>query len=455
MSAISKTCISPSEIGRLTTELSQHARHFPTLREGRPEVNWIQVTDGIVYKNKAGPTEQTSYSHTPVNANYTPDIFGTGPQTYETEVITDPEERLLKKFRLTKNKTFPLAASKLNQLTEIARSQLLAKVEERERLDSNSVVYNEKSALKHAESGLQFPPNDKIDLNNRHKSIKPSLVIQAASNESMKIKSNLMVDLNTWKPNVDTQMLQECLFLRDELAADLIKMEFEQWVPNTFDAKESLSVVKPGGIYEPTDCFQKFCLQGGDRRVDPELTGSTSRQVTAVLIPNFHREDIVNELVQFLHYFLQRQHKAYILVFATQENASAMNRASMINIAVLEITKRYPVDCFIIHDIDTFPLNWRNDYSCKLGSVRQLLASRDTENFKPKYMNYMGGVTAISKKDFFLVNGMSNLYWSWGGEDDDMRIRVARSGLQFLRTNDLIGRYKHKHRGARIRNPLW
>jgi len=36
----------------------------------------------------------------------------------------------------------------------------------------------------------------------------------------------------------------------------------------------------------------------------------------------------------------------------------------------------------------------------------------------------MGGVVAFSKHQFEKVNGFSNQFWGWGGEDDDLALRV-------------------------------
>ena len=42
------------------------------------------------------------------------------------------------------------------------------------------------------------------------------------------------------------------------------------------------------------------------------------------------------------------------------------------------------------------------------------------------YSNYAGGVSAISKENFYRVNGFANDYWGWGSEDDDFSARYQQ-----------------------------
>ena len=48
------------------------------------------------------------------------------------------------------------------------------------------------------------------------------------------------------------------------------------------------------------------------------------------------------------------------------------------------------------------------------------------------YGNYFGGVSALSRQDFEAINGFSNKYFGWGGEDDDIEYRYLCMRCQFL-----------------------
>lgn len=50
-------------------------------------------------------------------------------------------------------------------------------------------------------------------------------------------------------------------------------------------------------------------------------------------------------------------------------------------------------------------------------------------------------MTALTKQQFRNINGFSNLFFGWGGEDDDLYKRVVASGYQISRYSNDVGRY--------------
>jgi predicted glycosyltransferase involved in capsule biosynthesis len=57
------------------------------------------------------------------------------------------------------------------------------------------------------------------------------------------------------------------------------------------------------------------------------------------------------------------------------------------------------------------------------------------------YDNIFGGVSALTKEQFTTVNGFSNKFWGWGGEDDEMWNRLKNAGYHVSRYPLAIARY--------------
>ena len=65
----------------------------------------------------------------------------------------------------------------------------------------------------------------------------------------------------------------------------------------------------------------------------------------------------------------------------------------------------------------------------------------------------MGGVVAFSKDQFEKVNGFSNQFWGWGGEDDDLAMRV-RSFHQYSKKCLIFDKIKCSQKSpANIKSP--
>ncbi|XP_024121538.1 beta-1,4-galactosyltransferase 4 [Oryzias melastigma] len=166
----------------------------------------------------------------------------------------------------------------------------------------------------------------------------------------------------------------------------------------------------------------------------------TARQSVAILIPHRNREKHLLYLLHHLHPFLQRQQLHYAIYIIQQTSDATFNRAKLLNIGYLEALKDFNWDCFVFHDVDLVPENDHNLYICDK-HPKHLVVGRNVTGYKLRYKGYFGGVTALSREQFLKVNGFSNTYWGWGGEDDDLRIRVQLQKMEILRPPADVARY--------------
>ncbi|XP_036706271.1 beta-1,4-galactosyltransferase 4 [Eschrichtius robustus] len=173
-------------------------------------------------------------------------------------------------------------------------------------------------------------------------------------------------------------------------------------------------------------------------RYHPEECRALQR--VAILIPHRHREKHLLYLLEHLHPFLQRQQLEYGIYVIHQAGSKKFNRAKLLNVGYLEALKDEIWDCFIFHDVDLVPENDLNLYKCE-DQPRHLVVGRNSTGYRLRYSGYFGGVTALSREQFFKVNGFSNNYWGWGGEDDDLRLRVELHRMKITRPLPEVGKY--------------
>lgn len=58
------------------------------------------------------------------------------------------------------------------------------------------------------------------------------------------------------------------------------------------------------------------------------------------------------------------------------------------------------------------------------------------------YEELFGGAIAITRDQFTLVNGFSNQYFGWGGEDDDLYRRLSSNGIEIIRLSPTVSSYR-------------
>ncbi|XP_058459069.1 beta-1,4-N-acetylgalactosaminyltransferase bre-4 [Malaya genurostris] len=178
--------------------------------------------------------------------------------------------------------------------------------------------------------------------------------------------------------------------------------------------------LQPGGQYTPREC--------------------SARDRVAIIVPYRDREQHLPVFLKNIHPFLMKQQLEYGIYIVEQSTGSSFNRASLMNIGFVEAMKQKNWDCMVFHDVDLLPLDDRNLYTCP-DQPRHMSVAVDTFGFKLPYSTIFGGVSAMTVKQFRTVNGFSNLFWGWGGEDDDMSNRLKHVGFHIARYPINIARY--------------
>lgn len=161
----------------------------------------------------------------------------------------------------------------------------------------------------------------------------------------------------------------------------------------------------------------------------------------AVIIPFRNRYEHLNHWLYYLHPILMRQQLDYGVYVINQDGDGIFNRAKLMNVGCLEALKDYDYNCFLFSDVDLVPMNDRNLYRC-FDQPRHLAVAMDKFNFHLPYENYFGGVSSLSKDQYMKINGFSNTFWGWGGEDDDIYNRIRIRGMSISRPDSMTGKYK-------------
>ncbi|MCP9260480.1 Beta-1,4-N-acetylgalactosaminyltransferase bre-4 [Dirofilaria immitis] len=174
-----------------------------------------------------------------------------------------------------------------------------------------------------------------------------------------------------------------------------------------------------------------------------------SRHRVAIIVPYRDRAAHLCILLHNLHSLLTKQQLDYAIFIIEQHENETFNRAKLMNIGYVEAMKLYDWQCFIFHDVDLLAEDDRNIYSCPDQPRHMSVAIN-----KLPYGSIFGGVCAIRTEQFLKINGFSNSYWGWGGEDDDLSLRVTSAGYKIMRYLTKIARYQMIQHKSEMKNPL-
>ncbi|XP_013421591.1 uncharacterized protein LOC106181686 [Lingula anatina] len=166
----------------------------------------------------------------------------------------------------------------------------------------------------------------------------------------------------------------------------------------------------------------------------------TARSRVIIIIPYRDRWPHLLMWLDHYHPILRRQLVDYRVVVVEQYGNGTFNKGLIMNAAYREMRQRMDFDCVIFHDIDMLLENDNNMYLCS-SQPRHLSPAVSKFDYKLPYDELVGGVLMFPLSHFEMVNGYSNNYWGWGGEDDDMTNRIFNKGLAHERPHKTIGRY--------------
>ena len=134
---------------------------------------------------------------------------------------------------------------------------------------------------------------------------------------------------------------------------------------------------------------------------------------------------------QHLHFFKEQMGKVlsnipktdYKIYILHQQDERKFNRGAMKNIGYIVVKKLYPNDykniTLIFNDVDTMPYT-KNflKYDTIPGVVKHFYG----------YKFALGGIVSITAGDFEKSGGFPN-FWAWGYEDNTLKLRVDKVGL--------------------------
>lgn len=158
-----------------------------------------------------------------------------------------------------------------------------------------------------------------------------------------------------------------------------------------------------------------------------------------VIIPYRDRATNLSKFVSSIRSHLR--HKKYRLVVVEQADSQPFNRGKLFNVGFQLHQMEDAYFCF--HDVDLIPESEDCDYGYPI-TPTHLSAYCSQYDYVLPYDLIFGGVVLFSKEHFVRVNGFSNEYWGWGGEDDDIRKRMYFCGdIQWERRNERYTSLEH------------
>lgn len=142
---------------------------------------------------------------------------------------------------------------------------------------------------------------------------------------------------------------------------------------------------------------------------------------TSIIVPYRNRED---HLRKFLSWYTGKL-PDFRIVIVEQNNDLPFNRGWLLNVGFhLAVS-----DQVVFHDVDMIAVNGIQHYKKPVNKVAQLATHVEQFGYRMPFPEYLGGVTKYDASFFSDIDGYSNDFSGWGGEDNEMYDNVTRHAV--------------------------
>lgn len=179
-----------------------------------------------------------------------------------------------------------------------------------------------------------------------------------------------------------------------------------------------------------------------------DVATKKSKRKHAIVVPYRNRTHHLAILKNELNRYLQRNflNDTFSLWVVEQDNSELFNRGWLANVGIKLVTElRKDTQCIIFHDVDLLPANQSLVPYNDCGRPIQLGSELEHWDWGVPYQNSAGGVVSMHLRHWNQINGFSNDFEGWGGEDDDLFQRIRWNNLLDNTTKTI--RRPHKGRG--------
>ena len=219
------------------------------------------------------------------------------------------------------------------------------------------------------------------------------------------------------------------------------------------DFRKCRSVTWPPSLYDLSEIYGQHIAEHSV--FQPKCGRPFFKSTIGIIIAYRDRSEQLRLYLTYMLPILIRQELSFKIYVIEQTSNSIFNRAKLFNVGFDIIDRerereKINFDCIIFTDVDIIIENDHNLFRCDpLNRPRHYAAYLDKFSYELSYPKYVGGVIQITPKKFKYINGFSNKFWGWGGEDDDFYNRLVTFGkFKISRPKKSIGRAKmirHEH----------